>query len=252
MDSTNARCAALLLSLALTLLSQKPVITAERVQDSATHLPALSAVGTTSETSTIYDASENLWKRWSMKGVGARRVLTMATSVDGNVWKDAEGECFAPCATESSWDSGSISAPTVVFNPNATDDSKRFLLSYAGAGTASGVGMPATAIGVAYSSDGRHFDRAGMVLGGSGMSYGEPRLALVDGQFQLSFFCVKTDAKGIVEQAGLGTACSADGIKWDVRNDSPVTVEVVGKTTSTANLVQRLRQLVDAYSECPL
>jgi hypothetical protein len=244
-----------LLSLALTVIAQKPVITAENATAAGAHPPVLVAVGTTSETSTVYDANEKVWKRWTMRDVDGRRVLVMATSADGVAWDAGAGAgnvCFAPSDVQGAWDSGAISAPTVLLNPSADDDLHRFVLTYAGSSTDGGGAMPATEIGIAYSADGRSFKRAGVVLGGEGMSYGEPRLMLADGEFELSYFRVKTGAGGIVEQAGLGTAVSTDGVKWDVRNDSPVTVEVVGKTPPTAKLVQRLRQLVDAYSESPL
>lgn len=273
MNSSTARFSALLLSLGFTLLSQLPVVTAEHSCAGPEHPAALQSVGTVSETSTVYDANDGLWKRWSMETIGGTRVVVLSTSHDGLVWNKSAAPCFAPAKSSAAWDSSSIASPVVILNESAVQD-RRYMMWYSGAseGTAGSSALAPTAIGLAFSSDGRHFTRLpanespageeGLILSAraafpasAGVTQGcvgEPRISIYDGKYTMSFFRVATNDKGEVLAAGLGSATSTDGIKWTLQTGSPVTVELVGKTTTTPALVHRLRQLVDAYSECPM
>jgi hypothetical protein len=272
-SSSNACVPALLLSLGLTFFSQLPVVTAERPDGGAEHPPAIQSLGTTSETSTIYDANEKLWKRWSMENADGGRIVSLSTSVNGAIWNAVDKPCFTPSASADAWDRSTVASPIVVLNENAAPE-RRYMMWYSGAAdsTAGSGTLAKTSIGLAFSVDGRTFTRIsagespcgveGLVLSGDAAfganpavvqgSVGEPRVMLTEGRYTMSFFRVGTDAAGIVEAAGLGSATSSDGIKWVLQTGEPVTVELVGKTTRTPALVHRLRQLVDAYSECPM
>jgi hypothetical protein len=236
-------------------------------------------MGTTSETSTIYDAEEKIWKRWSLESnaVTGRRELYLQTSANGNEWQRIEQPVFqANAADSASWDHSAIASPVVLLNPDG-DQARRFMLWYSGSNserpvTDTASGAPSTSLGLAFSADGKNFFRLpadespylkeGLVLtadrafpramGIAGGSLGEPKVSLSDGMYTLSFYRVGTDQEGTVKVAGLGAAISADGVNWTLDASPPVTVEIVGKTTTTPALVQRLRQLVDAYSECPM
>jgi hypothetical protein len=272
-SSSYARVSALLLSLGLTFLSQLPVITAEHHDLAGEHPAAIQSVGTTSETSTIYDADEHLWKRWSMESGEAGRVVSLCTSTDGALWNEAAQPCFTPASGTVAWDHSSIASPIVIQNEHAAPE-RRYMMWYSGAcdSTAGSGASATTSIGLAFSADGRTFTRLpasespcgveGLVFSGDSAfegnraivqgSVGEPRITLIEGKYTMSFFRVGSNLSGIVEAAGLAHATSEDGIKWTMQTGEPVTVELVGKTTRTPALVHRLRQLVDAYSECPM
>jgi len=279
---------ALLASLCLTIFTQQPLLAAEslKIVSSILGTPPLVAraglsqlpdVGTISETSTVFDAEEKIWKRWfvetSRVNGSVKEVLHLATSADGNAWQSQDAVCFEPALDSNKWDATTMGAPVIVANPAGAKE-RKFLLWYAGSNqtTVRPNGMAATSIGLAYSADGRKFQRIsaaespcsveGMVLTATQTfpdsadvtegCLGQPSIVYREGVFSMSFYKVGADASGKILGAGIARAVSSDGIKWNLSVSAPVTVQLVGKSAATSTLVERLKQLANAYSEASM
>lgn len=288
MFNPTARRQALLASLCLTIFAQQPIVPADRsLTASAAAGPAailggsgLSARPSMDEiagTSTVYDANQKQWKRWFLEVdrpmADDGTVLRMATSTDGTNWTSENVTCFETGSSENDWDHSTISNPTVVINPNASPD-RRFMLWYSGSnerGLRSN-GLAESNIGVAFSADGQHFERVSAAESpyqtpGLAMSVieafpenaevvegclGEPRVTLRDGKYSMSFYKIGNNASGQLLSAGIARAISSDGIKWTLECAPCVTVQVVGTHSTNSGLVERLKQLANAYYEAPI
>lgn len=270
-------------SLCLTVLVQQPVVPADghKFAGAVTQPPPVLArfamtnfkpFGTVCETSTIYDADEKLWKRWFLDTADAtsKPVLRLATSVEGSSWMREGNVCFESSADAEDWDNEIVGKPAIVMNPKAPR-AKRFMMWYAGKNnrTLRPNGICETSIGLAFSADGRNFKRInagnspysveGLVLTAADAfsdskdvvegCLGQPNVTFDGGKFALSFYKVGCGASGQILGAGISTATSQDGVNWQIEAASPVTVNIVGKNTTAGPLVERLKQLADAYYE---
>jgi hypothetical protein len=160
-------------------------------------------------------------------------IIRHATSTNLTTWSFDD----APALTlsTSGWDSTHAETPTVVYDPNAPAD-RRFIMMYSGASQTfphQGYGFPDYAIGVAFSSDGRTFTRAGNAgkvldaaqVYGSSMDgiVADPDLVVVGGTYHLwfsSFGCSGTNC-GTVDAYGVAHATSTDALTWTIQ-EAPV------------------------------
>jgi hypothetical protein len=160
------------------------------------------------------------------------QVIRHATSPDLSMWTFDD----APALTiTTGWDSSNVEMPTVVYDPNAPAD-RRFVMMYAGASQAfphPNYTFADYAVGIAFSSDGRTFTRAGnagkvldasQVYGSSMDGFvADPDLVLVNGTYHLwfsSFGCSGTNC-ATIDAYGIAHATSTDALTWTIQ-EAPV------------------------------
>ncbi len=207
-------------------------------------------IGTSfSDPSVLYDEEETLWKMWATVGWdevrGQRRyAIRYAESEDGVYWKIQEDLAFLPSDNFNDWDYTHVEMPSVVKIPSAPPD-KRYMLFYAGANVtqkALAKGEPNYQIGLAFSSDGKKFNRLpaslsphsknGLlltikdffvyVLGVEEGTLSDPEILIKDGIYHLWFTGKGFDSSGRLVASGIGFASTADGVQWKVSPQNPL------------------------------
>ncbi len=156
------------------------------------------------------------------------KIIRHATSTDLATWTFDDAPALT--VSTSGWDSTHVETPTVAYNPNAPAD-RRFVMMYSGASQPfphPNYTFADYAIGIAFSSDGRTFTRAGTAgkildaaqVYGSSMDgiLADPDLVLVGDTYHLwfsSFGCSGTNCVNI-DTYGIAHATSTDALTWTI------------------------------------
>jgi predicted GH43/DUF377 family glycosyl hydrolase len=162
-------------------------------------------------------AGDLLWMFYSAYGVHRRWEIAAAVSLDGIRWTKL-GVTLAPDTTASAWDSTTIAFPCVLYSEEAPAG-EGFRMWYAGKR-----GGRYEGIGLATSSDGRHWHREGQVLSTGnpdewdGAQILDPAVIEVDGEYRM-YYCGTRADRGL---ASIGVARSADGRHWVKLARNPV------------------------------
>lgn len=210
--------------------------------------------------SVMYDEDEQLWKAWWQSPLESdylapnpKTAVLYAESADGLSWTVQDTPAMTAGADPGDWDFDRMETPSVVKVPSNPPE-RRYVMYYTG-GNFEAVaspfpGYPWYQIGVAFSADGRSFERLpasespyagsptpfekidGLVWYGSDAFpnmanlhdglVADPEVVIVDGVWHLfaSSFAVDQDYSPIA--FGISHATSNDGIHWVSGPDNPV------------------------------
>ena len=210
--------------------------------------------------SVMYDEDEELWKAWWQSPLESdyltlnpKTAVLYAESPDGINWTVQDAPAMTTGADPGDWDFDRMETPCVVKVPSNPPD-RRYVLYYTGGNFAAVAspfnGYPWYQIGMAFSADGRTFERPsasespyaesptpfenidGLVWYGSdafptlaNMHDGlvaDPEVVIVDGVWHLfsSSFAVDENYSPIA--FGISHATSTDGIHWVSGANNPV------------------------------
>ena len=231
-------------------------------------------VGTTADVASLYDSTEGKWKKWFVAQLSAggvtRAVIMMSESEDGQTWSTSPEPALSGGDDSDAFDYSGVAAPSIVFFAGGPVE-RRYALWYCGFNSRRqpGAGLSEGAIGLAFSSDGRHFTRLpsqespfkrqGLVLGGRQSfpdaplvwegGLGEPRVVVSQGTFHMWFSKIGRSRSGEIVCAGIAHAVSADGIKWSTETVNPLTFHFDAKRVSPQYLLSKLHNLTQAFSQ---
>jgi len=200
----------------------------------------------------IHDDDDGLFKAWwsttliGPNGPDAPPVMGIrfAESPDGYSWTVQRALAFSASLAGARWDKTHVETPYVIKNESNPPE-RRFMLYYSGGNEdLCTVGdAPCYQIGLAFSSDGRHFTRlpasespygqAGLVLRGDEVLASAPGIALgivadptlllePDGALRMWMSSYAEDSGHEVLAFGVSHASSIDGIHWTPGTDNPL------------------------------
>lgn len=210
----------------------------------------------------LYDEDEHKWKAWWQSPLSedylAQDIATAilyAESDDGLTWTVQDEPVLAAKRDPADWDYDSLETPTVIKVPG-NPPQRRYVMFYSG-GNYAAVQSPIAGyvwyqIGVAFSADGRSFERLpasespyagqttpyqnieGLLMlgrdafpGMSGVYDGlvaDPDVVIVDGTWHLHFSSMPVDESYAPLDFGISHATSPDGLHWTMSQDNPVWV----------------------------
>jgi len=210
--------------------------------------------------SVMFDDDEGKWKAWWQSPLATDYLapdpgtaILYAESTDGLHWTVQEEPVLAAHGNPADWDYDRLETPSVIKVPSNPPD-RRYVLYYSGgnfAATPSSVpGYVWYQIGVAFSSDGRSFQRlpasespyagkttpyqniAGLLLMGrdafptmTGVADGlvaDPEVLMIGNTWHLYFSSMPVDAASTPLAFGVSHATSNDGIHWTPSQNNPV------------------------------
>ncbi|MBI5538197.1 MAG: hypothetical protein HY898_36080 [Deltaproteobacteria bacterium] len=210
--------------------------------------------------SVMYDEEDKKWKAWWQSPLDASYLspdpataILYAESEDGLTWVVQQEPVLQAKRAPADWDYDRLETPSVIKVPSNPPD-RRYVLFYSG-GNFAAVQSPITGyvwyqIGVAFSADGRSFQRLpasespyagkttpyqnieGLLLlgrdafpGMTGVHDGlvaDPEIVVVDGTWHLYFSSMPVDVSYTPLAFGISHATSTDGLHWTMSQGNPV------------------------------
>lgn len=209
--------------------------------------------------SVLYDEDEGKWKAWWQSPLDAdylapdpATAILYAESSDGVTWTVEDKPVLSAKGAPADWDYDRVETPTVIKVPTNPPD-RRYVMFYSGGNFAavqsSVAGYVWYQIGVAYSADGRSFQRppasespyagkttpyqniAGLLLlgrdafpGMAGVDDGlvaDPEVVIVGDTWHLFFSSMAVDAAKKPLAFGVSHATSKDGVQWTQAAGNP-------------------------------
>lgn len=217
---------------------------------------------TQADPTVLFDPSDQLWKAWwsTVTYTDCSQVLSereihikYADSTDGLSWRIQAEPVLRSHRTATDWDFSTVETPAVIRLPDAPPE-RRFAMIYAGGNDATlrVLGQTGWQLGVAFSSDGKHFTRIsaaespyagrttpfanieGLALLASdafpdvaGVDRGivaDPEVVAYGGAYHVYFSSVAVDAGGayVPDTYGISHATSTDLIHWTAAPNNPI------------------------------
>jgi len=210
--------------------------------------------------SVLFDADDGLWKAWwqspletDYSNPDPKTAILYAESPDGVAWTVQDAPVLAAGRDPADWDYDRLETPSVIKVPSNPPD-RRYVMFYAGGNFAAVQtpfpGYPWYQVGLAFSADGRAFQRLpaaespyadqttpfdnieGLVFYGRDAFPGQPgvhdglvadpEVILVDGTWHLYASSFAVDAAYTPLAFGVSHATSTDGVHWTASSHNPV------------------------------
>lgn len=217
----------------------------------------------------IFDKHEKVWKKWVLSSAvcenfAGKHAIFCATSRDKKVWSVSKEPALSTLS--DSWDAGCPESFDVT--EHRIGGARKFVLVYSVRDKLS-TGGNATSIGLALSSDGRHFEKlaadkspyglAGLLLRPAArLSNGcesnqvtilGPRISSTKGSLSLCYGELGYDAKQVPVAACVASASSSDGVSWRKSDSCKLSLEFKPGQVSEAGLKHSLTKYSMAYKQ---
>lgn len=217
----------------------------------------------------IYDKHEKLWKKWVLcsgvaDGAAGKQAIYCATSKDNKVWSVSTEPALTTLS--DSWDANCPESFDVAKYRIA--GAQKFVLVYSVRDKLSKVAN-ATSIGLAFSSDGRRFEKLAAAKSPYGLpgllmrpeprlSNGcestqatilGPRISSSKGRLSLCYGELGYDSRHVPVAACVASARSSDGVSWRKNDSCKLSLEFKPGQVSEAGLKHSLTKYSMAYKQ---
>lgn len=218
----------------------------------------------------IFDKHERMWKKWILcprvaDGLPNHRAIFCATSKDNKHWFVSKEPALVTLS--DSWDANCPESFDVA--EHRIGGIQKFVLVYSVRDKLSAAGGRTTSIGLALSSDGRHFEK----LSAAQSPYGlegllmrpehrlangcesteatilGPRITSVNGNLSLCYGELGYDSKNVPVAACVASASSSDGVFWRKSESCKLSLQFKPGQVSEAGLKHSLTKYSMAYKQ---
>lgn len=215
----------------------------------------------------IFDKNEKLWKKWSWcKGPsGSDKGIYLASSKDNLNWSITERPALS--LSTADWDSGTVESVDVA--EHKTPNGRQYVLVYTVSDSISTFASGASAVGLALSKDGKHFEKlpaeksayglAGMLMRSENkLSNGcesnqstvlGARVTSVNGTLSLWYGELGYDRHKVPVGACVASASSQDGLTWKRSDECSMSLQFPPGHVSEDGLKTSLARYSMAYKQ---